>query len=421
MARSGTQPKGFPHPFDKETTEPYQWVMLALLWLLYAAFGLVSRSISPLITPMLKELNISYGQMGFILGSWQMAFIAVAVVAGVIVDKWGVRKSLFVGIVTIGLSSALRYFPNGFVTLLPVVALFGVGGPMISIGAPKMVAIWFKGKSRGTAVGIYSTGLWVGGLVALAATNSFVMPLLGYSWRLTFVGYGLLTFLIAALWWFLARDVRLEEIAESTKIGRVFARLIKVRNFRIVLAAGLLTFTITHGFMQWLPKILENRGFSPTMAGLAASTPLLVAIPAVLLGPRLVPIHLRGRFIALFASLVALTLLASMKTSGSLLLLVLLLFGAAGFSLLPLIMLTLIETPEVGSRYMGAAGGIFYCISEIGGFAGPLIIGVLFDMTGNFLGGISFLVIMSLVIFALAFLLKPPSSSLEISSFANNE
>jgi len=199
MARSGTQPKGVPHPFDKETTEPYQWVMLALLWLLYAAFGLVSRSISPLITPMLKELNISYGQMGLILGSWQMAFIAVAVVAGVIIDKWGVRKSLFVGIVTIGLSSALRYFPNGFVTLLPVVALFGVGGPMISIGAPKIIAIWFKGKSRGTAVGIYSTGLWVGGLVALAATNSFVMPLLGYSWRLTFVGYGLLTFLIAAL------------------------------------------------------------------------------------------------------------------------------------------------------------------------------------------------------------------------------
>lgn len=215
--------------------------------------------------------------------------------------------------------------------------------------------------------------------------------------------------------------MRLEETAESTKIGKVFARLIKVRNFRIVLAVGLLTFTITHGFMQWLPKILENRGFSPTMAGLAAATPLLAAIPAVLLWPRLVPIHLRGRFIALFASLVAVTLLASVKASGPLLLLVLLLFGAAGFSLLPLIMLTLIEAPEVGSRYMGAAGGIFYCISEVGGFTGPLIIGVLVDMTGNFLGGISFLVIVSLVIFALAFLLKPLSSSLEISAFTSNE
>jgi len=76
--------------------QPYRWVMLALLWLLYAAFGLVSRSISPLVTPILKDLNMSYGQMGLILGSWQMTYIAVAMVAGAVIDKWGVRRSLFV-------------------------------------------------------------------------------------------------------------------------------------------------------------------------------------------------------------------------------------------------------------------------------------------------------------------------------------
>ena len=49
---------------------PYRWAMLLLLWLLYIAFGLVARSITPLITPILNDLRMSYSQMGFILGSY---------------------------------------------------------------------------------------------------------------------------------------------------------------------------------------------------------------------------------------------------------------------------------------------------------------------------------------------------------------
>ena len=141
---------------------PYRWVMLGLLWLLYAAFGLVLGSIAPLVTPILADLNMSYTQMGFILGSWPLAYIAVAMVAGAIIDKWGIRQSLLVGVIIIGLSATLRYFANSFVAMLLAVALFGVGGPMISIGCPKTISVWFRGKSRGTAVGIYMTGPWTG-------------------------------------------------------------------------------------------------------------------------------------------------------------------------------------------------------------------------------------------------------------------
>ena len=46
---------------DKVGIEPYQrryrWVMLALVWLLYCSFGLVSGSIASLITPILEDLK----------------------------------------------------------------------------------------------------------------------------------------------------------------------------------------------------------------------------------------------------------------------------------------------------------------------------------------------------------------------------
>lgn len=400
---------------DKHLMKPYsksyRWVIVVLLWLLYVTFGLVSRSVSPLITPILKDLGITYGQMGLILGSWQLTYIAVAVIAGAVIDKWGVRRPLFAGTIIIGLSATLRYFPSGFNGFLPVVALFGVGGSLISIGAPKAISMWFSGKSRGTAVGIYLTGLRIGGLLAFTTTNSFVMPLTGYSWRLTFVCYGLLTFAVALLWWLLARDAKPTEDTGNSNISTVFSRLIKERNVRVILLIGLLSFTITHGFTNWLPQILENAGLSPSTAGFTSSIPLFVSIPAVLVIPRVVPPRLRGRFIALLALLVTVALMVSVTASASQLIMGLVLFGIAGSSSLPLLMLLLMDTPEVGSQYMGSAGGIFFCVAEIGGFAGPLLMGALVDMTGDFLAGTTFLAALCLVIFALTFLLKTPPAS----------
>ena len=133
------------------TVEPYltsyRWIILAIVWMLYAAFGLVMRSISPVVSPMLQDLNMSYSEMGVILGSWQLVYIPFSVLAGVAMDRWGLRKTLFVGALIVALSEGIRYFATGFGSLLPMVAVFGIGGPLISVGAPKAIAVWFRGMT----------------------------------------------------------------------------------------------------------------------------------------------------------------------------------------------------------------------------------------------------------------------------------
>ncbi|MDP2644304.1 MAG: MFS transporter, partial [Desulfobacterales bacterium] len=156
------------------TPDKYRWVMLALLWLLYACFGIIVRSLAPLVTPILADLDMSYSQMGLVMGSWQLTYIVAAFAAGFLLDNWGIRKALFLGTVVIALSSGLRYFSQGFGTFLPVVALFGIGGPMLSIGCPKTISAWFRGRERGTAVGIYTTGPWIGGIFVLSTTNRWI-------------------------------------------------------------------------------------------------------------------------------------------------------------------------------------------------------------------------------------------------------
>ncbi|MBI4284125.1 MAG: MFS transporter [Chloroflexi bacterium] len=384
----------------------YRWVMLALVWLLYGVFGIVMRSISPLITPILKDLHISYSLMGLILGSWPLAYILVALVGGTLIDRWGIRKSLLVGIVIIALSASLRYFANGFATMFLFVALFGLGGPMVSIGCPKTVAEWFRGKDRGTAVGIYMTGLWLGGLVAYSITNSVVMPLTGYSWRLTFVVYGLLGFIAALLWWFLARDIKTTGATESTGIVKVFSELIRVRNVQLLLIMGFLSFAISHGFNDWLPKLLEVGGLPPAIAGFAASIPLVVGIPSVLTIPRLTSPYLRGRVVALMSFGTAIALLIIAGASGVSLVAGLVVYGIVDCSIMPLLMLVLMDTPEVGSKYMGSAGGMFFCVAEIGGFAGPFLVGALRDLTGGSMVGASLLAGLAVTMAIMALFLR---------------
>ncbi len=87
----------------------------------------------------------------------------------------------------------------------------------------------------------------------------------------------------------------------------------------------------------------------------------------------------------------------------------LILFGIIVSPFIPLLTVILMETPEVGSNHMGTAGGMFFCISEIGGFAGPFIMGASVDLTGDFLGGAVFFAVLFLFFAVLTLFLKNTS------------
>lgn len=378
--------------------QPYRWFILLLLWLLYFSFGVVTRSPSPLVTPIIHDLHMTYSQMGFVLGSWQMTYIVFAIAAGIIMDRWGIRRSILFGALVIGLSALLRSSASGFFSFLFFVALFGVGGPMISIGCPKTIATWFKGKERGTAIGIYTTGPWIGGMFSLAATNALVMPLTSYNWRMIFVLYGIMTFFFAGLWWLWAKEVDADSSTDTFNVSRMLAELLAVRRVRLILLSGLLSFGIMHGYFAWLPQILESGGMSPARAGVAAALPFVTSIPAVLIIPRYTQASWRGWLIGLLAVLAGLSVVWVVVLDWPVIL-GLLLFGISGPCLMPLLVLSLMESPEVACKFLGSATGVFFCVAEIGGFLGPFVVGYFFDISGTFIPGGIFLFVLGVVIF----------------------
>jgi CP family cyanate transporter-like MFS transporter len=413
MANSGAHQEQELVSLDSEGMPPYQrryrWVMLVLIWSLYFVFGIVGFSIAPLVTPIIEDLNISYSQMGIILGAWPLTYTMVAAIGGAVIDRLGIRKSIFIGVIFITLSVVLRYFASGFITMFLCVALFGLGGPMISIGAPKTISLWFLGKERGTAVGVYMTAVLIGQATILSVMNSVVMPLTGYSWRLAFVCFGLLAFTVALLWLCLARDVKSAETTEGISSIKVFRRIISIRNVQLVITMGLFSFAVGHGFNNWLPKILEVGGLSPSIAGFAASIPVWVGVPTLIFVPRIIAPHSRGYCLALLSVGVIIALLIIALTSGVPLIVGLVIYGISNCCILPLLVLILMDLPEIGSRYMGSAAGLYFCISELGGFLGPFIVGAIKDLSGGFLAAAGVLAGLSLIraIIALSLKIKP--------------
>ena len=369
--------------------------MLGGVWLIYFGFGLLSLAMAPLVDPISRDLGLSYTTMGAILGAWPLVYIVAAAPCGAFVDRVGLKWSLFLAALIITASGGLRAVAFDAASMFVAVGLFGIGGPLVSIGAPKAIAQWFEGAERGFALGVYLTGPFLGHILALVLTNSVMMPLTGGNWRqvlLIYAGFSL----AAGIAWFVLGSHPINRVVEragrqrETIAGQlaVFARLLRLPNIQVILAISIGAFFFHHGISNWLPEILRTDGMAPDVAGIWSALPTAVGIVGALLIPRLATPPRR------FGILVGLALCAA---AGALMLLVagtpalvvaMILQGIGRGSLIAVLILVLMETRGVDPRNTGAAVGLFFSAAEIGGVLGPLVIGAASDFTGGFDAGL---------------------------------
>lgn len=398
----------------------YRWMMLAGVWLLYCCFGLTVAAIAPLVNTITEELNISLSAMGIILGAWPLVYIAAAIPAGALLDRYGLRRALFAAALLIALSGLLRALAFDALSLFFAVAVFGFGGPLISTGAPKLISLWFDEKDRGTAMGIYLTGPSIGTISALALTNSVLMPMTDNSWRLSLIVYVVITLLAGVIWLVITAhpQSRSSEDSDSESSGdnkkfnwSVYPQLLQLKIVRIVLLMSVGVFMFNHGLNNWLPEILRSGGMSAVQAGYWASIPTVVGIVGALIIPRFAIPSRRIPILLVLFGCAGVAALMIATTEGSWLACALFLQGIARSSMMSLTMLVLMESDAIGHQNMGAAGGLFFTAAEIGGVMGPLSLGVLTDLTGGFTLALSLLSALCLGLILLTLLLNASRNS----------
>jgi len=369
---------------------PWRWAMLAGVWLLYYAFALSITGIAPLVYAITPDLGMNRAQMGTVLAAWQLTYIFSSVPGGGLMDRFGPRRMMFFATLIIASSVALRGLAESYLALFIAVMVFGLGGPMISSGAPKVVSLWFAGKERGLAMGIYFTGNATGGITAVALTNSVFLPLVGGDWRdvmFAFAGFvvvcGIAWLAISAHPASRAMEHRLKSEPRRGSF-EVFLELVRDPVVRMVLVMGLFILFYNHGMNHWLPEILRSYGMTPSQAGWWAAVPTAIGMLAALTLPRMATPDRRFAILCFLFSAAALG--AVLVWSGHDLVVAagLIIQGTCRGAMTTISILLLMDTGDGSPSRVGAASGLYFSVGEVGGVLGPMSVGALAYATGGF-------------------------------------
>lgn len=359
---------------------PDRWLLLAVAASLYVGFGLVAASLSPLVGTINDDLGLTRSQMGTVLGSWQFVYLFAAIPAGKFLDRVGLRTGLVVGSLLIAASGLLRAVAVDWFTLIGSVGLFGLGGPLVSIGVPTLVSTRFATAERGVATGIAVSGPVVGSMVTLLTANALLMPAFDGRWRPVVATYALWSILAAGAWLVVSARVGDQNGWRRSPEGRVSNRaLLDVGLVRFILVLAILTFFINHAISNWLPEMLRDHGLSPTSAGAWAAVVSIPGLVAAVVLPRLATPRRRrlllvGIYALLGIALIPLAVSWTALTAGGILL-----YGAMRSAALPIAMLFLMDDDRVGPANMAGASALYFTAGEIGGVSGPVVVGVVAD------------------------------------------
>lgn len=168
----------------------YPWVVVALLWTV-ALLNYMDRQMLSTMQAAMKadiaELNKAEA-FGALMAVFLWVYGFVSPLAGMIADKvsrkWLIVGSLFVWSVV----TFLMGYADSFRELYGLRALMGLSEALYIPSALSLIADWHSGKSRSLAIGIHTTGFYVG-----QAIGGFgAMAAMIFSWQSTFHGFGLI-------------------------------------------------------------------------------------------------------------------------------------------------------------------------------------------------------------------------------------
>jgi len=376
-----------------------RWVMLGGLIGVYFSFGVVVASIAPMLDLVRADVGASRAQMGFILGAWALLFIGTAPLAGRVIDRYGLRLSVLAGGLSVAGSALARATASGVGTLWLAVAVFGIGGPLVSAGAPTLVRQWFDDpRERRRAVSAYAIAPSLGSVATLSLTNPVLLPLFG-SWRGVLVAEGLLALVATAVWMVatghLARNAGAHPWSSPAVAVDGFARaggsssvrrLLSSGSVRLALGLAFPVFFLNHALNAWFPTLLQEVGDLGATAGSNwAAVSRLIGIGAALVIPNLGSRVVGRNPLPGVCGVLALGLLLLGLGSMSTVPLAALIIGARG-AMVPLGALLLMEADGVGARNTGTANGLWFAVGEIGGVTGPLSAGLIADSSLGFEG-----------------------------------
>ncbi len=405
------------------------WIVVATFFCLFIETGSGFATFSLFVKPL--EADFGWSRGGIMVAFTIRGLIggAGSPFIGRVVDRYGVRKVIFIGALIGGLgfiflsqANALWHFYAGW-------AVVGLGMAAIGIiPASTVVSKWFKRK-RGLALGIMTAGIGAGVFALAPLMGGYLIP--NFGWRSAYLTSALLTWgLIIPLVLLVIKEkpadmglypdgIETPEAAAVTKAPLSVSEemtpkmALATSTFWLITIAFLLTGFSQIGIIQSQVPYLEDVGFpAVTAASALAGVGLWSVISKFGWGWLSDRIQVKYVYaIGMGLQLGSLLILMSIGSASSLA--VIWLYASImglGISTAMLTQSMLIST-NFGLASYGAIFGIVNLVYNVGSVAGPLMAGYMYDITNTYQSAFIIFLVLGLVAIPAILVVRRPKSS----------
>lgn len=279
---------------DSNASLAYPWYIVSLCMLAYI-FSFIDRQvITLLIEPIRADLQISDTEFSLLHG---LAFAMLYAVAGIPIARMADSRSrpaiISVGIFVWSFATAACGTAKNFVQLFLARMVVGVGEAALSPAAYSMITDSFPKSKLGLALGVYSSGSFLGGGLAFIIGGAAIalveqwgpqtFPVIGLvkPWQMTFFMVGLPGLVVAALFYFTVKDPDRKGVANDNSAFSFSDVLRYIGEHKATFAAHYLGFGFMSlalfALMNWAPAyFLRKYGMSVRDVGLSLGLVVLI-------------------------------------------------------------------------------------------------------------------------------------------------
>jgi len=383
---------------ERATRARYGVVAFALSMMAIAYLDRVCISIAA--PSIQRDLTLSDAQMGYVFSAFTLAYALFEVPSGWLADRLGARWMLARIVIWWSLMTAATALATGFLSLLALRLLFGMGEAGALPSTSRAFARWLPPRERGSCFGLTIMAGALGGALA----QPFVAFLVeSVSWRWSFPIFGIAGLIWASAWFAWFRDdphshrqvngAELALIGVDPPVARPPVPWRAILRHRGLLALCLMYGGAIYGwyfYLTWLPTyLLRARGFELHSVGWLAALPLFAIAFGVFAGGWLSDLlcrrfgPLQGRRIPGLVGLpaAALCVVGAVEThvpqtATSLL------AAAAGLAALGVAPAWAVCL-EIGGLHTGVLSGAMNTFGNLGGVLSPLVVGWCLEAGGS--------------------------------------
>lgn len=230
------------------------------------------------IEPLTEGLQTGRGAVSLALSIGLLGNLAAGPLIGMLIDRFGARRLILIGIVSLALVLA------GFSFVQTIFHLYAAALLLIFLGAgtgpityTRLIAVWFN-KRRGIAMGLALIGIGIGGALLPIVSQTLISD---YGWRMAYRYLGVILFVISfPLLFLVLRDRPSSAPAEakakplpqeaSVEEGLSVRDAIRTREFWLVACGFMIVAMGNSGGLVHLPPILTDAGLTAERAALYA-------------------------------------------------------------------------------------------------------------------------------------------------------